>query len=238
MYKWMELVCLFESSNLSDIVSTSFHVCLWSVVLKSWVVQDIMSVRPLLHQGSCATFSHWATLSHWNLLVSCIWQKNFYMHLFQTLNDGPVYACLEKKNRSNHIFVLLTTGILGYKFLISAFPSPTCLLPQTRSDPLPFPSDASHWNSTFFLFSSFLWPLLPPYKGKNLFLAYFLSPPNWTWRCAYSKFLLKLQEWAGTPNASECQIKKMFLMSSWIIFNRPGLFGLFLYCTSKIWKGH
>ena len=164
-------------NQVSNIVSTSFHVCLWSVVLKYRVAQSIgvlSFTKETVSPPVTGNFSCPVTIR----------QKDFYIRSFQTPTT-VLYACLEI--RPNHTCVLFTTGILRYGFPGSSFSGAPHQPSQSASDPPPIPR-VFPWNSTFVL-SSFPWPLLPTYKGTVCSrLVFYLH----TWWCACSKFLLKL----------------------------------------------
>lgn len=128
---------------LSNIVSTSFHVCLWSVVPNSRAAQESMNVHSFIEE---------AVLPLEPSSVPYLSDGKTYMPLFQT-SMMVWYARLQKKKtviRPGDICVLSATGILGYKFPVSVCSHPTtvpnppliffyfCGVPSTKILPFVF----------------------------------------------------------------------------------------------------
>lgn len=143
---------IFCVNHVSSVVSIS---CVF--VVSGSEIQG----SPGEHESPLLSSRRLCAFSHWKLLV--------FLHAFVSdPYDGPV--CLprkKKKNviRPNHICVLFATGILGYRFPVSASSCPT-LLPLSSSDLLPLLCGDFHWNPSFFLSTSFLWPPLSPYQPE------------------------------------------------------------------------
>lgn len=107
-------------NHVSNIVSTSFHVCLWSVVLKYREAQStgvLSFTKEIVSPPVTGNFS---------CLVS-LRQKDFYIRSFQTPMMVP-YACLEI--RPNHMCALFAAGIPHYRFpvLPTSLPTPPLVL--------------------------------------------------------------------------------------------------------------
>ena len=158
---WGFCCCL---NHVSGTVSTSSHVCLWSVVLKSRVAQESIS------------FSFTRDLCHFQLLeisgVQYLPDRIFLHVWISDPYDGPV--CLPGNKVKPLLDQTACVFCLPRKFWVTdsfTLPAPvpyTCL---PNPPPLSFP-----WNSTCFISSSFPWPLLPTLQGQNLFSTCILSP--------------------------------------------------------------
>lgn len=146
-------------NHVSNIVSTSFHVCLWSVVLKYRVAQSIgvlSFTKEIVSPPVTGNFS----------CPVSIRQKDFSIRSFQTPMTVP-YACLGI--RPNHVCALFATGIPHYRFpvLPTSLPTPPLVLLRFHVSSPEIPPSFS------------LLPFLDPYsqltRARSVLDLYFIS---------------------------------------------------------------